>query len=505
MRRIHNHSLPSPPENRAKPGRPEGKADAPPGGAPIESTSPPRPEGDAPPSIHDGRALRFAFYLLLFGISFGLAVLGVWLLTPAASNLGAGGLRVFIGEQQIPSGIVLFTLFAMLLWRFRHDLPFAAAIGVGGRRDVPQNARERFEDAAVLIEEAHRITGAKKRDIERELTTNEREAVAQSIAALEKTMIAERFDLEAFDAAHAKADKVVAEHLGRWRKGEMREYAESIGIAVAVALLLRAFVVEAFKIPSGSMIPTLMIGDHIFVNKFTYGPLVPWTDGRLWTRLPPDRGDVMVFKFPENKEQDFIKRTIATPGDTLEAIDGRPIINGWLVPHCYVGPYKAEGRTADLYVEYLEDKSYFTLFENKPDDRACTTADDCSAGTMCKAGVCGSVIQGPFHVRDQEAWVMGDNRNNSHDSRSWRGGAGAGVPFENIKGRAMFVWMSFGQGGGIAQDRLFVNVMGRPTLPGANDPTLKAALDKCLSTRPPVAQTTPPPAAAPAPAPKKSR
>ncbi len=484
--------MPSPPENRAKPGRPERPAEPTPSQGEAEGHPSPAEGAEGNASIHDGRALRFLFYAVLFGLSFGLAILSVWMLTPAPTNLGAGGLRVFVGEQQIPSGIVLFTIFAMVLWRFRHDLPFAAAIGVGGRRDVPQNARERFEDAAVLFEEAQRILKAKKRDIERELTTSERETVSASLGSLEKTMLADRFDLEAFDTAHAKADKAVAEHLGRWRKGEMREYAESIGIAVAVALLLRAFVVEAFKIPSGSMIPTLAIGDHIFVNKFTYGPLVPWTDGRLWTRLPPNRGDVMVFKFPENKEQDFIKRTIATPGDTLEAIDGRPIINGMVAPHCYVGPFKAEGRTADLYVEYLEDKSYFTLFENKPDDRVCVTPDDCGAGSMCKSGVCGSVIQGPFYVREGEAWVMGDNRNNSHDSRSWRGGMGAGVPFENIKGRAMFVWMSFSQGGGIAQDRLFVNVMGRPTLPSSADPNLRSALEKCLSTRPSVAQTTPP-------------
>jgi signal peptidase I len=87
---------------------------------------------------------------------------------------------------------------------------------------------------------------------------------------------------------------------------------------------------------------------------------------------------------------------------------------------------------------------------------------------------------------------MGDNRNNSHDSRSWRGGLGAGVPFENIKGRAMFVWMSFGPGGGISQDRLFVNVMGRPKLPAEHDAALESGLEKCLQTRPPVSQTTPP-------------
>src|SRR5262249_31553650 len=174
-------------------------------------------------------------------------------------------------------------------------------------------------------------------------------------------------------------------------------------IAVAVALILRAFVVEAFKIPSGSMIPTLMIGDHIFVNKFTYGPLIPWTDKRLFSRMPPARGDVMVFKFPENKTQDFIKRVIAIPGDTLEAVDGRPIINGWLVPHCYVGPYHYEGRAAELYVEYLEDKTYFTLFDSKTDEQKCGTNDDCGAGLACRGqspgtpGVCG-VLQGPFKV-----------------------------------------------------------------------------------------------------------
>ncbi len=542
MRRIHNRSLPTPPETRAKPGRAEGKADpaagasASEGAAPAQDSRPspprdvrqsaPRDGGGPKASIHDGRALRFVFYAVLFALAFGLAVFSVWLLTPGPNDVTAGELRVFIGGQQIPSVIVLFTVFAMLLWRFRHDLPFAAAIGVGGRRDVPQNARERFEDAAILLEEAHRILRNKKRDIGRELTTGERETVEQSLSVLEKTMTVERFDLEAFDAAHAKADKAVAEHLGRWRKGEMREYAESIGIAVAVALLLRAFVVEAFKIPSGSMIPTLVVGDHIFVNKFTYGPLVPWTESRLWTRLPPSRGDVMVFKYPENPEQDFIKRAIAIPGDTLEVADGRPVINGWLVPNCYVGPFKSEHGLANLYVEYLEDKSFFTLFESRackrgdecgggnscvagvcrPDHAACDSSDDCTVGTQCKAGICASdVTTPPFHVREGEAWVMGDNRNNSHDSRFWRNRAGAGVPFQNIKGRAMFVWFSMSPAGALQRDRFFVNVMGRPTLPGVVDPPLKAALDKCLASRPPVAQTMPPAAPPPAAPARKPR
>lgn len=449
-----------------------------------------------PPAGPEGRLLRLLFYFVwIFAVPFALALGNVWLLTPARQSGGAQPLRDFVGEQQIPVGIVLFTVFAMVLWRFRHDLPFASAIGVGGRRDIPPKARARFEDAAALLEEAHRILRTRKRDIERELTSAEREQVAQALAALERAMDGDRFELGEFDAAHSRADRVVGEHLSRWRKGEMREYAESIGIAVAVALILRAFVVEAFKIPSGSMIPTLMIGDHIFVNKFTYGPLIPWTDKRLLPHLPPSRGDVMVFKFPENKEQDFIKRTIAIPGDTLEAINGRPVLNGWLVPHCYIGPYRYEGRQAELFLEFLDDESYFTLFDANPDDQTCKTESDCSAGLACRGGICG-VLQGPFKGAPGEVWVMGDNRNNSHDSRSWRGGLGGGVPFENIKGRALFVWMSFGPGGGIAQDRLFVNVMGRPKVPGnlpdKDRAPLQANLEKCLRERPTVAETTPP-------------
>src|SRR5207249_5880382 len=115
-------------------------------------------------------------------------------------------------------------------------------------------------------------------------------------------------------------------------KSTFREYAEAIIMALVLALFIRTFIVQAFKIPSGSMIPTLQVGDHIFVNKFTYGPAIPWTKKRFWTAMPPRRGDVMVFAFPEHPEQDFIKRVIVIPGDKLEAKNGHPWINGWEVP-----------------------------------------------------------------------------------------------------------------------------------------------------------------------------
>jgi signal peptidase I len=453
--------------------------------------SDPPPGGPAGGRNHGSVGLRYLFFTIWIGIvPLLLAWLAVWLLTPAPGAVNPGGLRVFVGEQQIPAGIVLFTLFAMVTWHFRHELPLSGAINVG-RKDIPPHMRARFEEAGALLEEARRILKQNKREIDKGLVPQEREQLDAALDALEQRMSAEKFDPKEFDAAHARADRTVGEHLSRWRKGEMREYAESIGVAVAVALILRAFVIEAFKIPSGSMIPTLMIGDHIFVNKLTYGPLVPWTDVRLFSHLPPSRGDVMVFKFPENMEQDFIKRTIVVPGDTLEVVNGRPIINGWLVPHCHVGQLRHEGRVSELFVEYLEDKSYFTIFNTNPDEQTCSGVEDCSMGFTCRAGICGNT-QGPWKVAPGEVWVMGDNRDNSHDSRFWRGNLGRGVPFENIKGRAMFVWMSFGPGGGIAQDRLFVNVMGRPKLPGNADAALQAGLEKCMRERPPVAQTTPP-------------
>jgi signal peptidase I len=224
-----------------------------------------------------------------------------------------------------------------------------------------------------------------------------------------------------------------------------------------------------FKNPSGSMIPTLLVGDR-FVTRRGF-------------HTPPRRGDVIVFRFPENPAQEFVKRIAAVPGDTLEALDGRPVINGWLAPHCYVGPYPQEGRTGHLYVEYLGDATYGTLFDQKTGEQACKADAECGEG-RCRGGVCGT-LQGPFTVHRDEVWVMGDNRNNSHDSRSWRGGLGAGVPFDNVHGTALKVWL------GAVGGRFGAPIDGPPVLPPEAS-ALQPALDGCLRDRPPPALTTPP-------------
>jgi signal peptidase I len=432
------------------------------------------------------RVLRLVFLLTWFVVvPFLAACFLVWALTPA-SGVDRGGILGFIEEkvrdQPVPFGIVIFTLFEMALWTARHHLPLAFHAYAPLREGLPQGCVRPFEKARGLLDEAEAVLERNGEAIQSQLSASDREELRSSLDALAESMEAEPFREENFLEALVKADNAVETKLGSWRKSEVREYAESIFVAIAVAMALRAFVVEAFKIPSGSMIPTLQVGDHIFVNKFTYGPAIPFTHSRLWSHMPPERGDVIVFAFPERPEQDFIKRVIAIPGDKLEARGGHPVINGWEVPSCLAGPYsymeQQDGirHEGDVFVEFLEDEAYLTLYDHQS---------------------LSSDYQGPFYAKPGEVWVMGDNRNNSHDSRMWFGGTGGGVPFENIKGRALFVWLSVSDT--IDWSRMFAPVMGRPPshgpLPGMN-PALKALegpIDKCLRERPPLDKTHPPP------------
>lgn len=426
------------------------------------------------------RLLRFVYWAVWFVIvPFALACLLVWALTPP-SGVDHGGalgwIEGWVREQPVPVAIITFTLFEMALWAVRHRLPLATQVYPPLRPDLPSDMRGPFERARALLDEAETILEKHNDAIVRDLSSKERGKLREDLDALERAMDRAPFDEESFVDAFVKADGEVDVRLSRWRKSEAREYAESILVAIAVAMALRAFVVEAFKIPSGSMIPTLQVGDHIFVNKFTYGPAIPWTHLRAWSRMPPERGDVMVFAYPEHPEQDFIKRVIAIPGDKLEARGGHPILNGWEVPSCYVGVYsyvESEGmrRDGELYVEFLEDEAYVTLY-----DRSGSPSD----------------YQGPYYVKPGEVYVMGDNRHNSHDSRAWFNGRGGGVPFENIRGRALFVWLSVS--GSVDWSRMGAPVMGRPRLP-ADQKNLEAGVEKCFKERPPLSKTTPPPSA----------
>ena len=429
---------------------------------------------------------RYVFWPLWFVVvPLVLCVLVVWLVKPTQEFTPVTLFERFqweVRDQQVPAYILFFTVFEMVLYSYRHSLPFVGGTSGPGRNDVPKNMREEFEHAEQLLDEAERILRKNRARVERELPAATRDELRESLEELRDAMAAKPFEPGPFSAAYERASRLVSHRLGPWQKGEFREYVESIAVAVGVALLLRSFVVEAFKIPSGSMLPTLQIQDHIFVNKLAYGPAIPWTNLRLFNSLPPARGDIMVFEYPDpnpnNERQDFIKRVIALQGDTLTVENGHPLINGWRIPNCRIGMYEyhegtdSQLKRSELYMEFLGSYAYITQYE---EDRG------------------SEPHQGPYHVKQGETWVMGDNRNNSSDSRAWNGGRGGGVPDANIKGRAMFVWLSFGPDGGVTWDRLATNVLGKPRLPKGAPVEVLQSIDKCLRERPPPSQTLPPP------------
>ena len=174
----------------------------------------------------------------------------------------------------------------------------------------------------------------------------------------------------------------------------IKEWVESILIAVILALFIRTFFIQAFKIPSGSMKPTLQEGDKIMVNKLLFGPKVPFTNYRIPSLRKPKRGDIIVFVYPEDKKKDFIKRLVAVSAETIEIADGNILINGQM----------AEDSPEMLKLYYYNRGGY---------------------------GREGEAIKVP----EDSYFVLGDNSNSSRDSRYW-----GFVPKENIIGRAMFIW-----------------------------------------------------------------
>lgn len=183
------------------------------------------------------------------------------------------------------------------------------------------------------------------------------------------------------------------------RKSLFREYAESIIIAVLLALVIRTYLVQAFKIPSGSMEDTLLIGDHLLVNKFIYGTKLPFSDKRVLKLRDPRRGDVIVFEYPVDPSKDFIKRVIGTPGDVVEEKDKKVYVNGKL----YVNPHEVH-KEKDIIPKEMNPRDTF----------------------------------GPVTVPPNSYFVMGDNRDRSYDSRFW-----GFVPRDKIKGLAFIKYWSW--------------------------------------------------------------
>lgn len=258
----------------------------------------------------------------------------------------------------------------------------------------------------------------------------------------------------AVESLEERADKT----LGFAKKSQVREYTESLVVAGLIALALRAFVVEPFKIPSGSMFPTLKVGDHLFVSKFLYGLRVPDLPGSeynlwFWRWGSPDRGDVIVFRNPTNLSEDYIKRVVAIEGDEVEVDGTEVIVNGRPLPREEAPALSLDGqgdeaRFGHAYQTFYErpldgEDRYEVIYEvGKPVggfERLDLQGFDCaSAGTGRRR----------CRVKPDHVMVMGDHRTNSRDSRVW-----GGVPIENIKGKALFIWWSYGSRQGIRWGR----------------------------------------------------
>jgi len=201
--------------------------------------------------------------------------------------------------------------------------------------------------------------------------------------------------------------------------GVVVDYARSFFPVLLIVFLLRSFIVEPFRIPSGSMLPTLEIGDFLLVNKFQYGLRLPIIYKKIIPIKKPERGDIMVFRYPRDPQVNYIKRVMGLPGDTVEYKAKRLFINGAEIKFSDDSNYSFEDAggtnyTVDRFVADLEDdKSHAVLLNPRRKD----------------------FRQGQWVVPEDQYFVMGDNRDHSADSRVW-----GFVPEENIVGKAFFIW-----------------------------------------------------------------
>jgi signal peptidase I len=215
------------------------------------------------------------------------------------------------------------------------------------------------------------------------------------------------------------------------------EYSVSFFPVILIVFLLRSFLVEPFKIPSSSMVPTLLVGDFILVNKFTYGIRLPVANKKVVPLNDPQRGDVMVFRYPEDPSLDYIKRVIGVPGDRVEYRNKRLTINGQPVALRQVDDYLSKERMqfSRRYVETINGVEHEILID---DD---TSAFMAPSRSFPHAGNCNYNMNGlACTVPPGHYFMMGDNRDNSSDSRVW-----GFVPDENIVGKAFFIWLNLNE------------------------------------------------------------
>jgi len=248
------------------------------------------------------------------------------------------------------------------------------------------------------------------------------------------------FDRQQERVGERFADENAARTRARLRDDKLRqpwwlEYSASFFPVILVVFVVRSFVVEPFKIPSGSMVPTLLVGDFILVNKFEYGIRLPITNTKITEGHAPARGDVVVFRYPKDESVDYIKRVIGLPGDVVAYQDKKLSINGKPVPETPLPDYLDEERLgyAKQFEEDIDGRKN-AILNNPAVPPFIVGAEDFPYRDNCTYNARGVICKVP----PGNYFMMGDNRDNSADSRYW-----GFAPDKNIVGRAFFIWMNF--------------------------------------------------------------
>lgn len=381
-------------------------------------------------------------------IAFFVTLAGVYYAWGAVFTPGGTGSNVVLGLLMALAALYLVTT---NLGAFLDDAFFTK-----GDREEAEHLR--FADA--LLDEAEHAVSRSARGKSPKLDEKDQGILRDAAEALRQAMADVRAvpadakptqaQSEALKTRAERLDKELTGLLGHGRKTSVFGQLRSLGVAFAIALALRAFVVEPFQIPSSSMIPTLLIGDHLFVARFWYGLSLPFVkDPKYLARWSvPEPGDVIVFTAPPwvgpNAGEDWIKRVIAKEGQAVKMRDGVLYVddqpyelvgtgedaryqdyddatNRW---HTSRARHQRErlpsGREHDIYIEHSTTLEWPSFI---PGTRAMMPGLDCTA-SECR-------------VKDGYVFVMGDNRDNSSDGRVW-----GAVPIDNVKGRALFIWMS---------------------------------------------------------------
>jgi signal peptidase I len=334
--------------------------------------------------------------------------------------------------------LMFFAWVALLGWR------------LASKRE--QELRKLRHEARELFHEAERIFAR----VPGKLPPNAAERIAEQALRVEEASLAA--DVPRLDKEVKALDKLHDELLGAYRKQSLWDTASGFAKALLIALLIRTIFIEPYRIPSGSMLPTLEIGDQVFVNKFIYGVRIPFMNKVPFQIVrPPARGDVIVVNNPIETDKDFIKRVVGLPGDRVEVINEVVYINGVPQSRTLVSPDFIVRNLTQPGGEWYDDEEI--LYRENLDGVNHAVLQDPRPFTPR--------TEGPFIVPEKHVFVMGDNRDNSSDSRVGFIGQGhppAYVPYGNIKGKAMVVWLSLGYGGllsgffdgtGLRLDRFF--------------------------------------------------